>query len=192
MQDGEALRGEVTGLLRSAESAGEDPLDRLWPLLYDDLRAIARRQLRRERPGQTLVTTALVHEAYLKLVDSSAVARRGRAYFFAAAARAMRQVLVDHARHRGRLKRRGPEGDPEELVVGVDDYSAELLDLHDALDRLAALHPRPARTVECRFFAGLSVEETAEALGVSPRTVKADWALARGWLFRELHGETGR
>ena len=192
MEDGEALRGEVTGLLRSAESDGEDPLDRLWPLLYDDLRAIARRQLRRERPGQTLVTTALVHEAYLKLVDSSAVAQRGRAYFFAAAARAMRQVLVDHARRRGRLKRQGGEDAPGGISVGVDDFSAELLDLHDALDRLAAEHPRPARTVECRFFAGLSVEETAEALGVSPRTVKADWALARGWLYRELHGETGR
>jgi RNA polymerase sigma factor (TIGR02999 family) len=192
MDDDEGLRDEVTGLLRSAESTGEDPVDRLMPLLYDDLRAIARRQLRRERPGQTLVTTALVHEAYLKLVDSSAVARRGRAYFFAAAARAMRQVLVDHARRRGRLKRQSDEDAAGDLALAVDDFSAELLDLHDALERFAAEHPRPARTVECRFFAGLSVEETAEALGVSPRTVKADWALARGWLFRELHGAAGR
>jgi RNA polymerase sigma factor (TIGR02999 family) len=174
---------QVTELLCTAAADGVDPVDRLWPLIYDDLRAMAHRQLRGERPGQTLVTTALVHEAYLKLADSTRVASRGRAYFFGAAARAMRQILVDHARRRGRLKRDADEAGP---TLAVDRFAADLMDLHDALEQFAERSPRAARVVEYRFFGGLTVEETAEALDISPRTVKNDWALARAWLFRAL------
>jgi RNA polymerase sigma factor (TIGR02999 family) len=134
-----------------------------------------------------------VHEAYLKLVDQTQVPLKSRGYFFAAAARAMRQVLVDAARRRGRLKRGGGEVplDLEDFQVSVDDFAAEMRDLDEALGRLAGLFPRQARVVECRFFGGLSVEETAEALELAPRTVKRDWSLARAWLYRELRrGET--
>jgi RNA polymerase sigma-70 factor, ECF subfamily len=184
-------RSHTTALLATADSGDGGVLDRLVPLIYDELRAMAHRQLARERGDLTLQTTALVHEAYLKLVDDTKVTRRGRAYFFAAAARAMRQVLVDRARRRNAAKR----GGGVEAVrldgaqVAADDLVAELLDLDRALDQLAALNPRHARVVECRFFAGMSVEETAEALDVSPRTVKYDWALARAWLFDALDGE---
>src|SRR5690606_27472828 len=136
----------------------------------------------------TLQTTALVHEAYFRLADDTKVTARGRAYFFAAAARAMRQVLVDHARRRNAAKRGGGV-EPvslDETRLAVDELAAELLDLDRELERLAALNERHARVVECRFFAGLSVEETAAALDVSPRTVKSDWALARAWLYETL------
>lgn len=196
--ESEGTRQEaITALLESAEAGGGDPIDRLWPLIYDDLRVLAHRQLLREQPGHTLVTTALVHEVYLKLADSSRVASRGRAYFFAAAARAMRQILVDHARARRRLKRGEGKAGPlsgadqtEAAMLAVDDFAAEILDLHEALEKLTAESPRAARVVESRFFGGMSVEETAEAIGVSPRTVKNDWALARAWLFRELAGRS--
>jgi len=197
MVEPEGSRQEaITILLESAESGGVDPIDRLWPLIYDDLRVLAHQQLLRERPGHTLVTTALVHEVYLKLADSSRVASRGRAYFFAAAARAMRQVLVDHARSRKRLKRgegkvdRLTDAEGMEAMLAVDDFAAEILDLHEALEKLTAESPRAARVVESRFFGGMGVEETAEALGISPRTVKNDWALARAWLYRELAGRS--
>jgi RNA polymerase sigma-70 factor (ECF subfamily) len=181
--------GEITAILLSAAEKGVDPVEQLWPLIYDDLRAMAHRQLQRERPGQTLVTTALVHEAYLKLADSSLVAARGRAYFFAAAARAMRQILVDHARRRSRLKRDAGESYEPGPRLAVDRFAADLVDLHEALERLAEQTPRAARVVEYRFFGGLTVEETGAALGVSPRTVKNDWALARAWLYRALKSE---
>ncbi len=178
----------ITDILRAAEADGQDPVERLWPLIYDDLRAMAHHQLRRERPGHTLVTTALVHEVYLRMVDSTQVARKGRAYFFAAAARAMRQILVDYARRRQRLKRTpGEEPPPGPEQIGLSEFAADLVDLDGALSGLTRQHPRPARVVECRFFGGLTVEETADALGISPRTVKGDWALARAWLFRALH-----
>ncbi len=185
------LRSEVTTLLVTADSGDASTLERLVPLLYGELRAMAHRQLAREHRDHTLQTTALVHEAYLKLVDDTKVTHRGRAYFFAAAARAMRQVLVEHARRRKAAKRGGGAEalslDEEQLAV--DDFAAELLDLDRALEQLAELNPRHARVVECRFFAGMNVEETAEALDVSPRTVKYDWALARAWLFDALAGE---
>jgi RNA polymerase sigma-70 factor, ECF subfamily len=183
----------VTALLVTADSGDGGALDRLVPLLYDELRAMAHGQLARERRQRTLQTTGLVHEAYLRLADDSRVTRRGRAYFFAAAARAMRQVLVDRARRRNAAKRGGgaEEVSLDEEQVAVDDFVAELLDLDRALEQLAALNPRHARVVECRFFAGMSVEETAEALDVSPRTVKYDWALARAWLLDALDGEKG-
>jgi len=178
---------EITRILRDAEAGGPEPDERLWPLIYDDLRAMAHQQLRRERPGHTLVTTALVHEAYLRMVDSTQVARKGRAYFFAAAARAMRQILVDYARRKGRIKRTpGETPPPGPEQIGMEEFAADLLDLDRALASLGGVHPRPARVVECRFFGGLTVEETADALAISERTVKGDWALARAWLFREL------
>ena len=133
-------------------------------------------------------TTGLVHEAYLKLVDQTRVPKNGRAYFFGAAARAMRQVLVDAARHRKRLKRGGGQRPLtlDENVLGIDGFAAEVLDLEEALENLAVEFPRQAEVVECRFYGGLSVGETAGVLEVSPRTVKGDWALARAWLFAAL------
>jgi RNA polymerase sigma factor (TIGR02999 family) len=161
--------------------------------VYAELKRMARRQLAREVPGHTLQTTALVHEAYLRLVDATRVGEKGRAYFFAAASRAMRRILVDHARRHGSEKRGGGRVreplTPE--VARVDAFAGEILDLHRALDRLAHRSPRQARVVECRYFGGMSVEETADALDVSPRTVKSDWAMARAWLLRALEGGEG-
>lgn len=182
-----ALRVQTTALL----AASDDPeaMERLLPLLYDELRQIAHRQLSHERSSHTLQTTALVHEAYLRLVDQTQVTQRGRAYFFAAAAQAMRRVLVDYARRRNRKKRGGGQAplSLEENQLAMDAYADELIDLDEALDRLAALNARQARVVECRFFGGLSVKETAAALNVSYRTVENDWALARAWLYDVLH-----
>jgi len=178
----------VTELLAGAEAEREDVMARLVSLVYDELRRMARRQLSREGGPRTLDTTGLVHEAYLKLVDQDAVPIRNRSYFFAAAAQAMRQVLIDAARRRNRLKRGGGERplSLDESRIVVDDYAAGLVHLDDALIRLASEHPRPARVVECRYFGGLSIEETATALEISPMTVKRDWMLARTWLYREL------
>ena len=178
----------VTDLLASAEAERGDVMARLVPLVYDELRRMAHRQLSREGGPCTLDTTGLVHEAYLKLADQDTVPIRNRSYFFAAAARAMRQVLVDAARRRNRLKRGGGERplSLDESRIVVDDYAADLVHLDDALIRLASEHPRPARVVECRFFGGLSIEETATALEISPMTVKRDWMLARTWLYRDL------
>ena len=166
-------------------------MERLLPLIYDELREMAHRQLARERRGHTLQTTALVHEAYLRLVDETKVTERGRAYFFAAAARAMRQVLVDYARKRKALKRGGGQAplNLEDDQIAIDAYAEELIDLDEALERLAALNGRHARVVECRFFGGLSVPETAKALGVSPRTVGYDWSVAQAWLYHQLRGD---
>jgi RNA polymerase sigma factor (TIGR02999 family) len=194
LTDAAALRSRTTLLLEQAESQPLPALDDLVPLVFDELREIARRQLAREHRNATLQTTALVHEAWLKLVGDAKVTARGRAYFFAAAARAMRQVLVDAARSRSAGKRDG--GIQLSSLTGydgeaVDTLGAELLDLDGALEALGRAHPRHMRVVECRFFGGMSVEETAAALGVSERTVKADWALARAWLHRALHGDGG-
>jgi RNA polymerase sigma-70 factor, ECF subfamily len=186
--DASGARHAVTAVLSAVDREGRDLFDELLPLVYDELRRMAHRNLVREPRRHTLSTTGLVHEAYLKLVDQSQVTARGRAYFFGAAARAMRQILVDAARRRGRLKRGGGEAplDLEGFQVAVDDFAAELRDLDGALQRLSVLFPRQARVVECRFFGGLSVEETAEALDLAPRTIKRDWSLARAWLYREL------
>ena len=178
----------ASALLQKADSGQLPPLGELVPLVYEELRRMAHWQLVREHRNVTLQTTALVHEAYLKLVDDSRVTRQGRAYFFAAAARAMRQVLVDAARRRGAAKRGG--GVPLMTVdwegERVDAYASELLDLDRALEDLGLRNPRHMQVVECRFFGGMSVEETAVALDVSARTIKADWALARAWLYRVL------
>lgn len=165
-------------------------MERLLPLIYDELHAMAHQRLAHERRNHTLQTTALVHEAYLRLVDQTKITQRGRAYFFGAAARAMRQVLVDYARRRKAEKRGGGQKplSLEEGQVAVDTYAEELIDLDEAMKRLAALNPRHARVVECRFFGGLSVQETAETLDISPRTVAYDWKVAQAWLYHELHG----
>ena len=183
-------RDAITALLRD-ESGREPVMDRLLPLVYEELRAMARRHLRGERDAQTLDTAALVHEAYFKLVDQTWTSAESRAYFFGAASRAMRQILIDHARLRTRRKRGGRQQqvELEEHHLVVDELAADLLDLDRALQLLAASQPRAAGVIECRFFGGLSVEETAETLQVSVRTVKRDWILARAWLYREMHGK---
>lgn len=160
-------------------------VDALVPLVYDELRGIAHHLLAAEARSPTVQTTVLVHEAYLKLARDQRLPERGRAYFFAAAARAMRQVLVEAARRRGRLRRGGGERalSLDNVEIAVDD---RLLEVDAALSRFAETYPRQARVLECRYFAGLSVEETAEALSLSARTVKRDWSLAQAWLFREL------
>lgn len=164
-------------------------MDDLLPLVYDELKKIAARQLRSERPEHTLCTTALVHEAWVELSNLDRIKWQNRSHYLALAAQAMRRVLIDHAVARRAQKRGGGqhleslEGD---AVSMVQERATELLDLDAALERLAALDERQARIVECRFFAGMSIEETATALDVSPATVKREWALARAWLNREL------
>ncbi|HET8653953.1 MAG TPA: sigma-70 family RNA polymerase sigma factor [Longimicrobiaceae bacterium] len=181
-------RGEVTQLLAELTHGGRDAVDRLYPLVYAELQRVAHRQLAGERPDHTLATTELVHEAYLKLVGLERIEWRNRAHFFAVAARAMRRILVDYAVSRGAQKRGGGGQrvalDAVELVA--DERGEDLLALDDALVRLEAIQERCARVVECRFFGGMSIEETAEALDVSPATVKRDWTVARAWLYREL------
>jgi len=175
-------------LLTELRSGRRGALDRLVPLVYEELRAIAHRQLAARWRGGTLQTTGLVHEAYLKLVDQSRAEWRDRAHFLALAAVAMRHVLVDRAKARLALKR-GEGRAPIELneaVVGVDDQADVLLQIEDALTRLAEVEPRLARVVECRFFGGLTEEEIAEALGITVRTVQRDWGKARMLLRRAL------
>jgi RNA polymerase sigma factor (TIGR02999 family) len=175
-------------LLRAPALDDATVVDQLVPVVYDELRRMARRFLAGEARQQTLDTTALVHEAYLKLVGNQDLPARGRDYFFGAAARAMRQLLVDAARRRGR-QRRGAGERPLTLSTAdaaAPGVEADVLEVDEALGRLAAAYPRQAQVVECRFFGGLSVEEAAAVLGISPRTVKRDWMLAQAWLFREL------
>ena len=184
-----SLRTRTTELLAAAGDAPPPPLDQLMPIVLPQLQAIAHRQLARDRGNVTLQTTALVHEAYLKLVDDDRVTSRCRAYFFAAAARAMRQVLLDAARRR-RAAKRGA-GAPVVTLGGeeggtVDTFADDLLDLETALQELGRRNPRQMQVVECRYFGDMSVTETAAALDVSERTVKADWAFARAWLYDAL------
>jgi len=179
----------VTGLLQAWALGDQTALDELLPLVYDDLRRQARRLMRSQPAGHTLQTTALVHEAYLRLVGQSAVEWNGRAHFFGVAAKAMRSILVDHARARGAAKRGGSA-----RAVTLDDAagvagpqaSVDVLALDDALGRLAELDARKSKLVELRYFGGLGIEETAAVLGVSPATVKREWTTARAWLRREL------
>jgi RNA polymerase sigma factor (TIGR02999 family) len=178
----------ITDLLLQASSGDGAAMERLFPLVYEELRRVAHRALRRENPGHTLGTTGLVHEAYLRLVDQTRVEWRNRSHFYAIAAQAMRRILVDYARRHRRAKRGGEQRRVtlDEGTVSLDERSENLIALDEALDRLAALNPRLSRVVECRFFAGLTAEEIAEATGVTVRTVKRDWAKARGWLYEEL------
>jgi len=183
--------GLITALLVDWGGGDEAALDRLMPLVYAELRRMAGRQLRRERPDHTLQPTALVHEAYLKLVDQRRVAWQNRAQFFGVAAQLMRRILVDHARARMAAKRgsaapRVPLHEAGELAAAP---AFDVLAIHEALERLTVIDGEQARIVELRFFGGLSVDETAEVLGRSPRTVKREWRLARAWLFDSLRGE---
>jgi len=182
-------RADITGLLRELSQGRPQALDRLMPIVYDELRRIAHEQLRGERPGHTLSTTALVHEAYLKLVNVRHVEWQDRAHFFAMAARLMRHILIDYARTKKREKRghdavHVPLAEASDVPVAAT--AEELLALDDALAHLEGHSERQCRIIECRCFAGLSLEETAAALGISVATVKRDWTFARAWLNREL------
>jgi RNA polymerase sigma factor (TIGR02999 family) len=179
---------DVTQLLRAWRQGDAQALERLTPLVYRELSRIAHRYMARERRGHTLETTALVHEAYLHLVDAKEVSWRDRTHFFAISARAMRRVLTDYARTRGYKKRGGgaEKLSIEKSFVVPQEPGADLVALDDALRRLSALDRRKAEVVELRFFGGLSVAETSEALNLSPETVMRDWKFAKAWLYREL------
>lgn len=182
-------RADITGLLRELSQGRPGVLDRLIPIVYDKLRRIAHGQLRGERPDHTLNTTALVNEAYLKLVNVRQVEWRDRAHFFAVAARLMRRILIDYARARQREKRGGdavrvPLSEAQDVPLGA--AADDLLALDEALARLEGQSERQCRVVECRSFAGMTLEETAAALGISVATVKRDWTFSRAWLNREL------
>lgn len=179
---------DITQLLVRASGGEQRAVDVLLPVVYDELRRIAERCLRRERVDHTLQTTALVHEAYMKLVDQREAKWQNRAHFYAIAAQAMRRILVNHAKGVNRVKRGGKRGRVplDESVAVTPETDIDLVALDEAMDRLAELDPRKSRLVELRFFGGMSIEETAEVLGVAPATVKRDWNFAKAWLFREL------
>ncbi len=180
--------GPVTRLMRAAAKGDGSAATELLPLVYDRLRAIARERMRQENAGHTLQATALVHEAYLRLVGDEALSWSSRAGFYCAAAQAMRRILIDHARRRGRIKRGGGMNrKPLDAVdLAVADDADDVLALDAALNRLAERDARAAKIVELRFYAGLSVEDTAAAMELSDRTVKREWSFARAWLFKEL------
>ena len=191
---GGSTRSDVTDALAARSRGAPDALDRLMPLVYGELRRVAHRQLRSERPGHTLSTTALVHEAFLKLAEQTRARWVDRAQFFALAARAMRRILVDYARRHHALRRGGAhqrvslEEDRLGTVAAVE-RAEELIALDEALTRLTALDERLGRVVELRYFTGLKEQEVARVLGVTPRTVARDWVKARGWLYRELRDD---
>ena len=183
---------DITSLLAALRDGDRSAMDRLFPLVYREFHGRAHQQLAHRRPGETLSTTALVHETYLKLAGSSRQSYEDRLHFFAVASRAMRQILVDYARRNAAEKRgSGRAITLEPDAIGNPDRSDELLALDEALEQLQELDPRLVQTVELRFFGGLSVEETADTLGVSPRTVKRDWQRARAFLFRSVSGNDG-
>ena len=186
MQDGAPQ--EITQLLLAWNGGDAEALTRLMPLVHDELHQLAHRRMARERPGHPLQTTALVNEAYLRLIDSSRVRWQNRAHFFAVSAQLMRRILVDVARSRKKLKRGGDlvQIAWDEALAVPSGPGADVIALDEALTALAAFDDRKSRIVELRFFGGLSVDETAEVLKVSPRTVMRDWDLAKAWLLREL------
>lgn len=179
---------DVTRLLRNWSGGDTHALDQLTPVVYDELRRLAASYMRRERQDHTLQSTALVNEAYLKLVDQKNVVWQNRAHFFGIAAQMIRRILVDHARAHKAEKRGGGAGvlSLDEAIGVPEKRDVEILALNDALTRLTEMDPQQGRIVELRFFTGLSIEETAEVVGVSPATVKREWAAARAWLFREI------
>jgi RNA polymerase sigma-70 factor (ECF subfamily) len=188
---------DVTILLAELTKGNERAASQLIPLVYDELRRLAGRYMRRERSDHTLQATELVHEAYLKLVEQRSVDWQGRAHFLGIAAQIMRRILIDHARGHLREKRGGgQEAVPlDEALVFSPEQSHELMKLDESLDRLTALDPRQGKIVELRFFGGLTVEETAEVLGISPKTVKREWSVAKAWLHGDLrrgHGNVAR
>jgi len=180
----ETSPSEVTILLTHLTDGNQEGASKLVPLIYDEMRRLANRYMRRERVDHTLQTTALVHEAYLKLVEQRSVNWRGRAHFLGIAAQVMRRILIDHARGHLRRKRGGKQEVVllDEALVFSPQKSKELIRVDDALHELAKRDPRQAKIVELRFFGGLTVEETAELLELSPKTVKRDWAVAKAWL----------
>jgi RNA polymerase sigma factor (TIGR02999 family) len=181
---------QVSHLLQRWREGDKAALDQLMPLVYAELRRLAKSYMRRERAGQTMQTTALIHEAYLRLVDADRVRLENRGQFFSVASRLMRQVLIDLAREHGSLKRGGGalQVSLDEAMVVSKQRDEGLMALDEALNALAQIDPRKSRMVELRFFGGLSVEETAETLGVSVETVHRDWRLAKSWLLRRLRG----
>lgn len=183
---------EVSGLLRAWSDGDENALQGLTPIVYEELRRLAHNYMRRERPGPTLQTTALVNEAYMRLVDYKRMQWQDRAHFFAVAAQVMRRILVDRARRHNIKRGAGVQHVALDHVALVDrDRTGDLVALDDAMKALARLDPRKAQIIEMRFFGGLSVEETAEVLQTSPATVRRDWNIAKFWLYRELGGGTG-
>lgn len=179
---------DITSVLERISGGDRDALNRLLPTVYDHLRRMAERELRRERVGHTLSPTALVHELYLRLVPLDSISWEGRSHFFAVCAQAMRRILISHARRRA-AERRGGGVVPasiDDVAVAAEERPELLLALDEALARLAQLSPRQAQVVECRYFAGMEIEEVAAVVGASPATVKRDWTAARAWLNREL------
>ncbi len=187
----ESPQQPVTQLLIAYSNGNRSALDQLLPMVYRELRRIAELRMRRERPDHTLNATALVHEAYIKLMDQGDVSWQNRAHFFAISSRLMRQILIDYARKHNAEKRGG--GAPDTLLEGKEislgERADELLALDEALEQLATFDERLARVVEYRFFGGLTIEETAAVLDISPMTVKRDWRKAKAWLYRELKAE---
>lgn len=181
----------VTQLLIEWRDGDETALDRLIPLVYDEMRRLARYYMRRERVGHTLQTSALINEAYIRLVDHKGMRWQNRAHFYGVAAQAMRRILVDNARSRNYAKRGGGARmvELDEAAGVAREQAADIIALDEALNDLAVLDPRQSKTVELRYFGGMSVEETAEALGVSPVTVMRDWRAAKAWLLRSLTAE---
>ena len=181
----------ITEMLVGYGRGDKEALDRLMPIVYEELRRQAARYLRKERPGHTLQTTALIHEAYVRLVDQRHVQWQNRAHFFGIASQLMRRILVDHARTKKRVKRGGSD-----VKVSIDDANVavkgqdlDVVALDEALQRLAEIDEQQSRIVELRFFSGLTVEETADVMGISKATVKREWSMAKAWLHRELTGD---
>lgn len=184
--------GDVTKLLKSFSDGDKIAMNELLPLVYDELRSQAHNYLRKERKNHTLQTTALVHEAYLRLVEQKSVDWQNRAHFFGISATMMRRILVNYAKSRNRFKRGGVEEDlpfDDALSVAAKDYDIDLLALDDALNELANLDEQQAKIVELRYFSGLSIKETAEVLKISPATVKRDWKMAKTWIRVQIIGE---
>ncbi len=182
---------ELTQLLAAWGDGDRAALEKLTPLVYEELRRLAHQYMSHERPGHTLQTSALVHEAYLRLIDQKDVHWQNRAHFFGIAAQMMRRILVDHARQRRYAKRGGDvrQVPLDEAMIVSEERTAEVVALDDALKSLAEIDPRKSQIVELRFFGGLSIEETAEVLKVSPGTIMREWTLAKAWLRREMTGD---
>ena len=183
---------DINRLLRAWSGGDQSALNRLTPIVYEELRRLAHHYMERERAGHTLQTTALVNEAYMRLVDYKRMQWQDRAHFFAVAAQVMRRILVDHARSHNLKRGAGVQHVAlDDVAVVSADRTGDLVALDDAMNALARLDPRKVQIIEMRFFGGLSVEETAEVLKVSPATVRRDWSIAKFWLYRELGGGTG-
>jgi RNA polymerase sigma-70 factor, ECF subfamily len=189
-QPGDPDAGGISRLLRAWSDGDQSALERLTPIVYDELRRLARRYMKQERPGHSLQATALVNEAYIRLVDYERMHWRSRAHFFAVSAQLMRRILVEHARRHNLKRGGGVQHVSLEDAVAIGHPATDIAELDNALKALERLDPRKVQVVEMRFFGGLSVEETAEVLKVSPVTVMRDWNTARAWLYRELAGGT--